>query len=41
MRATKIERFDSRLYFYYINSGINSLTIAVDPSGVPPIIIEG
>ena len=41
MRATKIERFNSRLYFYYVNSGINPLIIAVDLSRVPPIIIEG
>ena len=41
MRATKIERFNSRLYFYYINNGINPLTIAVDLSRVPPIITEG
>jgi len=41
MRITKIERFNSRLYFYYVNSRINPLTITVDPSRVPPIIIEG
>ena len=41
MCATKIERFNSRLYFYYINSRVNPLTIAVDLSRVPPIIIEG
>jgi len=41
MRATKIERFNSRLYFYYINHGINSLTIAVDPSIMPPVVAEG
>ena len=41
IRATKIERFNSRFYFYCVNSGINPLTIAVDLSRVPPIIIEG
>ena len=41
MRATKIERFNSRLYFYYINNRINPLTITVDLSRGPPIIIEG
>ena len=41
IRATKIERFNSRSYFYYINNRINPLTIAVDLSRVPPIIIEG
>ena len=41
MRATKIERFNSRLYFYYVNNRINPLAIAVDLSRVPPIIIEG
>jgi len=40
MRATKMERFNSRLYFYYVNNGINPLTIAVDPSRVPLIIAE-
>ena len=41
IRATKIERFNSHLYFYYVNNRINPLTIAVDLSRVPPIIIEG
>jgi hypothetical protein len=41
IRATKKKRFDSRLYFYYINNRINPLTVAVDLSRVPPIIIEG
>ena len=39
--TTKIERFNSRLYFYYINNRIDPLTIIVDLSRVPPIIIEG
>ena len=39
--ATKIERFNSRLYFYYINNRIDPLTITVDLSKVPSIIIEG
>ena len=41
MRAAKIERFNSRLYFYYVNNRINPLTITVDLSRVPPIIAEG
>ena len=41
MRATKIERFNSRLYFYCINNRIDPLTIAVDLSRVPPVIAEG
>ena len=41
MRATKIERFNSRSYFYYINNRINPLTITVDLSRLPPVIIEG
>jgi hypothetical protein len=41
MRATKKKRFNSRLYFYYINNRIDPLTVAVDLSRVPPIIIEG
>ena len=39
--ATKIERFNSRLYFYYINNRINPLTITVNLSRVSPVIIEG
>ena len=39
--TTKKKHFNSRLYFYCINNGINPLTIAVDLSRVPPIIIEG
>ena len=40
IRATKIKRFDSRSYFYYINSGINPLTITVDLSRLPLVVIE-
>ena len=41
IRATKKKRFNSRLYFYYVNNRINPLTVAVDLSRVPPVIIEG
>jgi len=41
MRATKMERFNSRLYFYYINNRINPLTVAVDLNKVSLIIIKG
>jgi len=41
IRATKIERFNSRFYFYYINNRIDSLAITVDLSKVPLVIIEG
>jgi len=41
MRITKIERFNSRLYFYCVNHRINPLTIAVELSIIPPIITEG
>ena len=41
MRITKIERFNSRSYFYCVNSGINPLTVTVDLSRLPPVIIEG
>ena len=41
MRATKMERFDSYSYFYYVNSGINPLTITVDLSRLPLVVIEG
>ena len=38
--ATKIERFNSRSYFYCVNSRINPLTITVDPNRVPPIVVK-
>ena len=38
---TKVERFNSRLYFYCVDNRIKPLTITVDPSRVPLIIIEG
>ena len=41
MCAAKMERFNSRLYFYYVNNRINPLTVAVDLSRVPPIVAEG
>ena len=41
MRTTKKKRFNSRLYFYYINNGINPLAVVVDLSRVPLIIVEG
>ena len=41
IRATKIERFDSRSYFYCVTNRINPLTITVDPSRLPPVVIEG
>ena len=39
--TTEIERFNSRSYFYYVNSRINPLTITVDLSRLPLVIIEG
>jgi hypothetical protein len=41
IRVTKIERFNSRSYFYYIDSGINPLTVTVDLSRLPLVVIEG
>ena len=41
MYTTEIERFNSHLYFYYINNRIDPLAVIVDLSRVPPIIIEG
>jgi hypothetical protein len=41
MRVTEIKRFNSRLYFYYVNNRIDPLTIAVDLSRVPLVIVEG
>ena len=41
IHVTKIKCFNSCLYFYYVNNRINPLAVVVDPSKVPPIIIEG
>ena len=41
IRATKMERFNSRSYFYYVANGINPLTVTVDLSRLPLVIIEG
>ena len=41
MRAIEIQRFNNRLYFYYVNNSINPLAITVDLSRVPPVITEG
>jgi len=41
IHATKMERFNSRLYFYCVDNRINPLTITVDLSRVPPIVAEG
>jgi len=38
---TEIERFNSCLYFYYINNRIDPLAIIIDLNQVPPIIKEG
>ena len=38
---TKIDCFDSCLYFYCINNRINPLTILIDLSRVPLITEEG
>ena len=37
----EIECFNSYLYIYCINNGINPLAVIVDLSRVPPIIEEG
>jgi len=41
MRAAEIKHFNSRLYFYYINNGINPLTVIVDLNKIPFIVKEG
>jgi hypothetical protein len=41
IRVTEIERFDSCSYFYYVDNRINPLTITVDLSRLPLVIIEG
>ena len=41
MRITEIKRFNSCLYFYYVDNKINFLIIVVDLSKIFFIIIEG
>ena len=41
MYITKIKYFNSRSYFYCINNGIDPLTVTVDLSRLPPVIIKG
>jgi hypothetical protein len=41
MRATEMERFNSRSYFYCVDNRINPLTVTVDLSRLPPVVIEG
>ena len=41
IRTIEIQRFNNRLYFYYVNNSINPLAITVDLSRVPPVITEG
>ena len=41
MYTTKMEHFNSRLYFYCVNNGINPLTVAVNLNKVPLIIVKG
>jgi len=41
MCIVEIKRFNSYLYFYYINNRINFLIIIVDLNKIPFIIKEG
>ena len=41
IRATEKKRFNSRLYFYCVDNGIDSLAVAVDLSRVPLVVVEG
>ena len=41
MRVTKIKRFNNHSYFYYVNNGINPLTVVINLSRLPPVITEG
>ena len=41
MRATEIKHFNSHLYFYYINNGINFLIVIVNLNKVSLIIKKG
>ena len=41
MRTTEKKYFNSRLYFYCVDNGIDPLVVAVDLSRVPLIVAEG
>ena len=41
MRVIKIEYFNNYFYFYYIDNGIDPLTVIVDLNRLPPVVIEG
>ena len=41
IHVTKMEYFNSHSYFYCINSGINPLTVTVDPNKLPLVVTEG
>jgi len=41
MRAVEIKHFNKKNYFYYIDNGINPLTIIVNLNKVLSIIKEG
>ena len=38
---TEMERFNSRFYFYYIDNGIDPLTVTVNLSKLLPVIAKG
>ena len=38
MRTAEIERFNNRLYFYYINNRINPLTVIVNLNKMPLLL---
>jgi len=41
MRKVEIKHFNSYLYFYYINNGINFLTVIVDLNKMLSIVKKG
>jgi hypothetical protein len=41
MHVTEMERFNSCLYFYCVNNGINPLAVFINLSRVPFVITEG
>ena len=38
---TKIKRFNSCSYFYCVDNKIDPLTVTIDLSKLPPVIIKG
>ena len=41
MRVTEMECFNSHSYFYCVDNRINPLTVTIDLSKLPLVVVEG